>query len=134
MAIATCSPARSTTPDFPIILSDAQRTWIKDYIAEPKFKADEDYVGFGSEDVVAGPDAPLNVLAEHVLTDPSLTKDEFLARAAVTVKKFRSADTEDRERAVMSVEKLMLAIGIKSSDGVLSQALYGLDLGPPDEK
>jgi len=43
--------------------------------------------------------------------------------------KFPSADTEDRERAATHCEKIMDALGIQSSGGVLNRWLYGPILG-----
>jgi hypothetical protein len=53
--------------------------------------------------------------------------DEFSA----ALKNFdRAADTEDRERVCMNMEKIMDIVGLESSDGLLNNWLYGFDPSP----
>jgi hypothetical protein len=55
--------------------------------------------------------------------------DEFSA----ALKNFdRAADTEDRERVCMNIEKIMDIVGLESSDGLLNNWLYGFP--PPPQR
>ena len=57
------------------------------------------------------------------------TKSFVLGQFKMTLSKFSSVETEDRERAAGYCEKIMNVLGIASSDGVLNRWLYGPVLG-----
>lgn len=108
-------------------LTQSQRVRLERFIAASKFKPDNLYVGYLSRDVIADPDAILNGIAQRLLRQRTFTKDCFLDDATRTLLVFDEADTEDRERAYASVERLMDILGIASSDGRLNKGLYGFD-------
>ncbi|MES2059028.1 MAG: DUF4844 domain-containing protein [Pseudomonadota bacterium] len=113
-----------------MVLTEIQRAQLAVFIAQSKFMPEGDYVGYGSEDVLALPNDPLNDVAREVLRRGSFTKDKFLDRAIEKLHLFDLADTEDRERAYAAVERLMDILGIASSDGRLNEALYGRKIEP----
>lgn len=113
-----------------MVLTDGQRAQLMAFIAQSKFTPEGDYVGYGSNDVLALPDDPLNDVAHEIVRRGSFTKESFLDRAIEKLHRFDRADTEDRERAYTAVERLMDILGIASSDGRLNEALYGRKIEP----
>jgi hypothetical protein len=128
LLLAACGHASQA----PVVLTDVQRAQLVAFIAQSKFAPEGDYVGYGSEDVLALPDDPLNDVAREIVRRGSFTKDSFLDRAIGKLHLFDWTDTEDRERAYAAVERLMDILGIASSDGRLNEALYGRKIKPGD--
>ena len=108
-------------------LTPTQRIQLEQFVANAKFAPDDNYVGFGSHDVVVAPDVVLNGIAERVLERGSFTKQAFLDDAIAALRAFDTVDTEDKERAYAGVEGIMDILGIESSDGRLNEAMYGFD-------
>jgi hypothetical protein len=65
----------------------------------------------------------VDVLVSELPRHP--TKNFVLDQFKAVLSQFESVDTEDRERATLYCEKIMDVVGIKNSDGLLNDWLYG---------
>jgi Domain of unknown function (DUF4844) len=108
-------------------LTDQQRLALSKFIDEKKFATDHSHVGFMSQRVVTDPDKPLNGMAQRLLDKGSWSKDAFLDHSIEEFHLFDGADTEDRERVMDQIARMMSILGIESSDGRLNDAFYGFD-------
>jgi hypothetical protein len=107
----------------PKLLSD-----LRDFHLEPKF-LDGGIYHAPSEEVRITAAAHLNELIDRLVaaiaTHP--TKAFVLSEFRRTLTKFDSADSEERDRLLAYLERIMDIVGIESSDGLLNNWRYGFD-------
>ena len=102
--------------------------------AEPKFHPDPSgwYTGVKDPQERMNAEIAINDLIARViggvLENP--TKAFVLDNFSVTLRQLQLHDTEDRERALGYLERIMECVGLESSDGLLNDWMYGFD---PDQ-
>jgi hypothetical protein len=92
---------------------------------------DGHYTGVHDPVARAGADAAFASLIDRLIAElpNNPSKLLLLAEFRRTLASLNLRDTEDRERAAGYCERIMFAVGVKSSDGVLNRWLYGPILG-----
>lgn len=90
------------------------------------------YTGVYDPVARATADAAFSSLIDRLVTElpQNPSKKYLLGEFKRTLSSLTLSDTEDRERAAGYCERIMLTVGVKSSDGVLNGWLYGPILGP----
>ncbi len=93
---------------------------------------DGTYTGVDDRMARAAADAAFADLIDRLVTElpRNPSKIFLLAEFRRTLSSLALTDTEDRERAAGYCERIMLVVGIKSSDGILNRWLYGPIFGP----
>src|SRR5205823_3200165 len=94
------------------------------------------YNGMRPEIVRQRAEAQLNDLIDRLCRGLVITptKQFALSEFSKTLAEFAPIDTEDRERLLRYLERIMDILGIESSDGLLNRWLYGAHLGALLEK
>ncbi len=117
-----------------IPLDAARKALLAESLKQPKFEPDErltfpDYYAghFPKDDrrIVSG---IVDAIPTTLLSRDTITKAEFFEISERAWNAFPKGDTEDRERFMYYVQKLMDILEIESSDGRLNRWLYGFDI------
>jgi len=99
--------------------------------ATKKFLPKYLYPGAPTEEIRLSAEGPVNEMLDRFLAfSHPISKDLLLSEFLMMLKHFEGSDSEEREQACSYCEDVMDIVGVKSSDGVLNQWLYGFD---PDE-
>jgi Domain of unknown function (DUF4844) len=99
-----------------------------EFRAEPKFQ-DGGIYHAPSEEVRVAAAAHLNALLDRLVSSIAAhpTKAFVLSEFRRTLTEFDGADSEDRDRLLGYLERIMDIVGIESSDGLLNNWRYGFD-------
>ena len=94
-----------------------------------KFTVEDFYPGAPTEELRTEAEQLVNRLLDRLTANlgKSPYKQFVLDEFCQSLDAFKQTDTEERERLCAYLEEIMDIIGIKSSDGLLNDWLYGFD-------
>jgi hypothetical protein len=118
-------------PEQALILTPAILLRLSALRSEPKFHGDSNhlYPGAPTEEIRVSAEKAVNAMLDRLQVGlPTAPQKSYvLSEFLEMLKNFKSADTEERERACTYCERVMESLGISSSDGVLNTWLYGFE-------
>jgi hypothetical protein len=125
-AVLLCGVAAVSAQELkvtPKVLSD-----LREFRMEPKF-ADGGIYHAPSEAFRIAAAAHLNQLLDRLVAAIAAhpTKAFVLSEFRRTLTEFDSSDSEERDRLLVYLERIMDIVGIESSDGLLNYWRYGFD-------
>lgn len=112
-------------------VTDSTISELGDFLAQKKFIEDSAlmYPGAPSEPVRASAELIINDLASRLIVGApdNPTKAYVLGQFELSLIQLESFDSEERDRALSYLEKIMDILRIESSDGLLNNWRYGFE-------
>jgi len=112
-------------------LTDNTISELRDFLAQKKFIEDSAlmYPGAPSEQVRASAELIINDLVSRLIVGApgNPTKVYVLGQFELSLSQLESLDSEERDRALSYLEKIMEILSIESSDGLLNNWRYGFE-------
>jgi len=112
-------------------LTDNTISELRDFLAQEKFIEDSAlmYPGAPSEPVRASAELIINDLVSRLMVGAPVnpTKAYVLGQFELSLSQLENFDSEERDRALSYLEKIMEILSIESSDGLLNNWRYGFE-------
>jgi hypothetical protein len=104
---------------------------LRAFRTEPKFQSDAKlfYPGAPNEVVRLRCEARLTALLDRLLMgiENTPTKEYVLGEVRTVLPQYEAEDSEERDRLLVYLERIMDITGIESSDGLLNEWRYGFN-------
>jgi hypothetical protein len=131
LVLLACGPGVSSDVSGALTITDRTMVQLRDLRAEPKFRAYAPtfYPGAPNESVRSRCEQQLNLLIDRLIAALSShpTKGYVLQQFRATLPLFGHEDSEEQDRLLAYLERIMDITGVASSDGLLNEWRYGFD-------
>lgn len=114
-----------------LAITEATFSQLRGFRAEPKFHEDLPafYPGAPNENIRERCELKLNGLLDRLIEGlpKNPTRNYVLKEFRSTLNLFEVEDSEERDRIALYLERIMVIVGVESSDGLLNKWRYGVD-------